>query len=208
MSAQFDSSAVPAEFRDALNQLRTSNSNAQVQLEEIAAPLGVAPYAIALEAEIDAGTALEHPANVQDLYPQTTSAMRAYGRFMLLYDPAGSTVWEGNYRIITYIRSTTDAEMSFDPLLGQVAWSWLVEALESNGCCYRAAGASATRVLAEHFGTLADRPDQTELEVRASWTPEANFGAHLQAWTAMLCAFAGVPVLPEGITPLPFIRRN
>ena len=208
MSAQFESSAVPPEFRDALNQLRTSNSNAQVQLEEIPAPQGLAPYAIALEAEIDAGTAFTNPPNVTELHPETTAAMRAYGRFVLLYNPAGSSVWDGNYRIITFIRSTTDAEMSFDPLLGQVAWSWLVEALESNGCRYRAAGASATRVLAEHFGTLANRPYQTELEVRASWTPEANFGTHLQAWTAMLCAFAGVPVLPDGVTPLPFIRRN
>ncbi|MFC0580899.1 DUF3000 domain-containing protein [Micrococcoides hystricis] len=208
MSVHHDSSAVPAVFRDALGQLRTAHGSPQVRLVEIPAPQGLAPYAIALEAEIDATQNAPSPENVTDLYPESGTPLRAHGRFVLLYDPAGSPVWDGQFRIVTFIRTTTDAEMSFDPLLGQVAWSWLVEALESNGCHYRAAGAAATRVLAEHFGTLADRPDQTDLEVRASWTPEENFGAHLQAWTAMLCAFAGVPELPDGVTALPFIRRN
>lgn len=209
MSAQENFDALPVEFRNALKQLFQSPQVGQVELQEIPAPKGLAPYAVALEAIIDAGFDESMPENVTDLYPNAPSSeMRAHGRFVLLYDPAGSPVWEGKYRIITFIRSTTDADMSFDPLLGQVAWSWLVEALEANDCQYRAAGASATRVLSEYFGTLAERPDQTELEVRASWTPEANFGTHLSAWSAMLCAFAGVPALPEGVQGLPFIRRN
>lgn len=208
VSAQQDYEALPPEFRDALQQLLGSSRSAQVELQEIPAPKGLAPYAMALEAILDVGSAVSTPENVTELYPVAATEMRAHGRFVLLYDPAGSTVWDGHYRIITFIRSTTDSDMSFDPLLGQVAWSWLIEALDSHNCQYRAAGASATRVLAEHFGTLAERPDQTELEVRASWTPDRDFGAHLLAWSDMLFAFAGVPILPEGVQGLPFIRRN
>ena len=80
----------------------------------------------------------------------------ATGRFILLHDPDGSAVWDGEFRIVTYIRAQLEPEMGNDEMLGTVAWTWLVEALENHKAPYRAAGGTATRVLSESFGTLAD----------------------------------------------------
>ena len=84
----------------------------------------------------------------------------ATGRFILLHDPDGSAVWDGEFRIVTYIRAQLEPEMGNDEMLGSVAWTWLVEALENHRAPYRAAGGTATRVLSESFGTLSDRPDR------------------------------------------------
>ena len=40
--------------------------------------------------------------------------------------------------------------------LADVAWTWLVEALEKHHAQYTAAGGTATRVLSESYGTLAE----------------------------------------------------
>jgi len=118
-------------------------------------------------------------------------------------------VWEGEFRIVTYIRAQMDAEMGNDSMLGSVAWTWLVEALEHRSAPYRAAGGTATRILSESFGTLAERPDTIDIELRASWTPDgADVQSHLEAWSDMVCTFAGLPPLPPGVTGLPNRRRN
>ena len=133
----------------------------------------------------------------------------ATGRFILLYDPDGSAVWDGEFRIVTYIRAQLEPEMGNDEMLGSVAWTWLVESLENHQAPYRAAGGTATRVLSESFGTLSDRPGSIDIELRASWTPEGpDIRSHLEAWSDMVCTFAGLPPLPEGVTALPRRRRN
>ena len=133
----------------------------------------------------------------------------ATGRFILLHDPEGSDVWDGEFRIVTYIRAELEPEMGNDEMLGTVAWTWLVEALENHKAAYRAAGGTATRVLSESFGTLAERPGSIDIELRASWTPaSSDVTAHLEAWSDMVCTFAGLPPLPDGVTPLPHRRRN
>lgn len=133
----------------------------------------------------------------------------ATGRFILLYDPQGSEVWDGTFRIVTYIRAQLEADMGNDPLLGSVAWTWLVESLANHDAGYRSAGGTATRILSESYGTLADRPETIDIELRASWTPDAGqVQKHLEAWADMVCAFAGLPPLPDGVAPLPHRRRN
>ena len=123
--------------------------------------------------------------------------------------PEGSAVWGGEFRIVTYIRAELEPDMGNDEMLGTVAWTWLVEALENHKAPYRAAGGTATRVLSESFGTLSDRPGSIDIELRASWTPEtADVTAHLEAWSDMVCTFAGLPPLPDGVTPLPQRRRG
>jgi hypothetical protein len=133
----------------------------------------------------------------------------ATGRFILLHDPEGSAVWDGEFRIVTYIRAQLEPEMGNDEMLGTVAWTWLVEALENHKAPYRAAGGTATRVLSESFGTLSDRPGSIDIELRASWTPaSSDVTAHLEAWSDMVCTFAGLPPLPDGVSALPNRRRN
>ena len=110
---------------------------------------------------------------------------------------------------MTYIRAELEPEMGNDQMLGTVAWTWLVEALENHKAPYRAAGGTATRVLSESFGTLAGRPGSIDIELRASWTPgSSDVQAHLEAWSDMVCTFAGLPPLPDGVTALPPRRRG
>ena len=53
------------------------------------------------------------------------------------------------------------------------------------------------------LGALADRPDEVEVEIRASWTPpDGDLGPHLTAWATLLCTTAGLPPMPDGVTVL------
>ncbi|MBX7446274.1 MULTISPECIES: DUF3000 domain-containing protein [unclassified Arthrobacter] len=210
---------VPPDFLQALGALRKARCRKELHLAEIPAPARLAPFAVALGAEVlapGAGTpatpvhgpaamALASAAGV----PDEDETELATGRFILLHDPDGSEVWDGEFRIVTYIRAELEPEMGNDQMLGTVAWTWLVEALENHKAPYRAAGGTATRVLSESFGTLAGRPGSIDIELRASWTPaSADVTAHLEAWSDMVCTFAGLPPLPDGVTALPHRRRS
>ncbi|UZX02753.1 DUF3000 domain-containing protein [Arthrobacter sp. CDRTa11] len=210
---------VPPEFRHALGTLRKAHCRSELRLAEIPAPARLAPYAVALGAEVMAsgpggGTVPVHGPAAMALAAasgteEDDDAELATGRFILLHDPDGSAVWDGEFRIVTYIRAQLEPEMGNDEMLGTVAWTWLVEALENHKALYRAAGGTATRVLSESFGTLSDRPGSIDIELRASWTPaSSDVTAHLEAWSDMVCTFAGLPPLPDGVSALPRRRRN
>ncbi len=191
---------LPEEFRTALSGLRRARSRPEITLEEIPAPARLAPYAVALAAEVH-----EHSTD----HGAPAGQELATGRFILLHDPAGSPVWNGTFRVVTFIRASLESDLGNDPMVGAVAWTWLVEALESHHAPYSEAGGTATRVLSESFGGLAGRPDTIDIELRASWTPAGPQSTeHLEAWADMVCAFAGLPPVPDGVTPLPRIRRN
>ncbi|MBO1269348.1 DUF3000 domain-containing protein [Arthrobacter cavernae] len=206
---------VPADFLHALGTLRKAQCRNELRLDEIPAPSRLAPYAVALGAEVFCQAAVtrrvpvhgpaakafagKHPGDTQD----DEDDELATGRFILLHDPEGPAVWDGEFRIVTYIRAQMDAEMGNDAMLGSVAWDWLVEALDGHSAAYRAAGGTATRILSESFGTLSDRPDTVDIELRASWTPaSSDVKDHLEAWSEMVCTFAGLAPLPPGVTPL------
>jgi hypothetical protein len=210
---------VPPDFLHALGTLRKARCRKELRLAEIPAPARLAPFAVALGAEVMApgaatpSTPLHGPAAMALAAAQgsgdDSETELATGRFILLHDPEGSDVWDGEFRIVTYIRAELEPEMGNDEMLGTVAWTWLVEALENHKAPYRAAGGTATRVLSESFGTLAERPWSIDIELRASWTPASpDVTAHLEAWSDMVCTFAGLPPLPDGVTPLPHRRRN
>ncbi|MEW9870627.1 DUF3000 domain-containing protein [Arthrobacter sp. HS15c] len=210
---------VPPEFLHALGTLRKAQCRSELRLAEIPAPARLAPFAVALGAEVMASgsagatTPVHGPAAMALAAASGTEddedTELATGRFILLHDPDGSAVWDGEFRIVTYIRAQLEPEMGNDEMLGTVAWTWLVEALENHKAPYRAAGGTATRVLSESFGTLADRPGSIDIELRASWTPaSSDVTAHLEAWSDMVCTFAGLPPLPDGVSSLPNRRRN
>ncbi|WP_434994176.1 DUF3000 domain-containing protein [Arthrobacter sp. Ld5] len=203
-------SQLPAEFLDALAGLRKAARRSEIRLEEVPAPSRLAPFAVALGAEVFGATA-EPPLPVHG--PTRTLVVApdpeelATGRFILLHDPAGSEVWNGRFRIVTYIRAQLEADMGNDALLGSVAWTWLAEALRNHGARHHSAGGTATRILSESYGTLEDRPDTIDIELRASWTPDtSDVRRHLEAWTDMACTFAGLPPLPHGVASLPHRR--
>ncbi|MBB2996715.1 DUF3000 domain-containing protein [Paeniglutamicibacter cryotolerans] len=202
MSSPGSISQVPPEFLAALSAVRRAHCRTEVRLEEIPAPARLAPYALALSADVFERV---HRAGG----PLRDEEELATGRFVLLHDPAGSDLWDGTFRIVTYIRARMDAEMGNDALLGSVAWTWLVDALDDHRAPRREAGGTATRVLSESFGTLNARQDTIDIELRASWTPEGtDIGAHLAAWVDMVATFAGIPPLPAGVTALPHRRRS
>lgn len=193
---------LPADFSSALRSLRAAVGRPELRLKEIPAPARLAPYAVALEAEVlDPVPKNEGPSEGSDA---AASPELATGRFILLHDPEPPAVWQGTFRIVTYIRARLEPEMAEDSLLGSVAWTWLVEALEKHAADYTSAGGTATRVLSESFGTLEGRRESIDIELRASWTPQSPaVRNHLEAWADMVCTFAGLPPLPEGVSPLP-----
>jgi hypothetical protein len=163
----------------------------EVALEEVPGPARIAPFSAALTAE------------VRTARRSVSAAELASGRFVVLYDPAGQEAWDGCFRLVTLVRATLEPEVGADPLLAEVAWSWFGEALASVGLDVRAAGGTVTRVLSQSFGALEKRAEQTELEIRASWTAaDSDLADHLRAWTTLLCTAAGLEPLPDGVVPL------
>ncbi len=159
-------------------------------IEEIPAPQRIAPYAVAIAADVvSAGHEL------------------GSGRLILLHDPVGNSSWEGDFRFVTYARSEVDAEMAVDPLLADVGWSWLIEALERHEAGFLAPSGTVTSVSSTSFGSMSDEPQRAEVEIRASWTPLLSAGdgvvPHLVAWSDLLCTTAGLPPLPAGVVSLP-----
>lgn len=188
---------VPAEFVQALQALRGRRLRPEVRLTEIPAPGRIAPYAVAVTGEIQTRSAsADLP---EDDEPAT-------GRFVLLHDPAGQEAWDGTFRVVTLVRAALDPEASADPLLAEAAWTWVQDALEGTSAAHHALGGTVTRVMSQSFGALADRPGETEVEIRASWTPQGDLGAHLEAWSLILCTAEGLPPLPDGVTALGRLR--
>ena len=172
--------------------------------EDVPAPKRLAPYATAM-----AAAARRDDADV------------AWGRLVLLYDPDGQQGWEGPFRLVAYIRAEVDQEMAADPLLGQVGWSWLSEALDAHVPGYAVPSGTVTRVITEGFGGKQDESPLSGFELRASWSPVGSAGpgraggtqkgrgsrksgpraadlaaldlpAHIAAWCDCLAAAAGL----------------
>jgi len=188
--------ALPEPFRAAVEGLRaalTAHGRLGLELEEVPAPKRLAPYAVAVSAEVGRG-----------------DDQVASGRFVVLHDPAGQDGWRGDTRVVAFVSADVEAEMAADPALAQVGWSWLTDALQDRGAGYTAAGGTVTRTVSCRFGQIedADLPgsEVSEVEVRASWTPLAHadgaldLGVHLLAWCDLLCATAGLP--PPGVLAL------
>ena len=185
-----------AEFTQAIRDLREVQLRPEVRLTEVPAPSRIAPYAVALTAEVVTAGLL---AEGDEL---------ASGRFVLLHDPSAPEPWDGVWRAVTFARAELEPELANDPMLGGVGWSWLMDALAQHDAPYVAEGGTVTRVVSESFAGLAERETTVEIEMRASWTPTGpNLGAHLQAWAELLCMIAGLPPLPEGVVALPGRRR-
>ncbi|MBC7375565.1 MAG: DUF3000 domain-containing protein [Frankiales bacterium] len=184
---------VPDPFRLALVGLRAAVAapgRSGLALQEVPAPKRLAPYAVAVSAEI-LGADDEQIAS---------------GRFVVLHDPAGQDGWRGDTRVVAFVSADVEAEMAADPALAQVGWSWLTDSLADRGAAHTAAGGTVTRTVSCRFGQIEDDDEASEVEVRASWTPLAgadgalDLGVHLLAWCDLISATAGLP--PPGVVQL------
>jgi hypothetical protein len=185
----------PPEFEAALASMQGARLRPEVLCEEMPAPQRIAPYAAALSADVTVDDT--------DL---------GSGRLILLHDPAGNDAWDGTFRCVAYARAEIEVDLITDPMLGEVGWSWLVEALAAHGASYAAASGTVTRVATESFGGMAEEDGTAQIEVRASWTPvpgedgSVDVAPHVEAWGELLCTAVGLPPVPEGVAVMPSRR--
>jgi hypothetical protein len=154
------------------------------------------------------------------------------GRFVLLYEPEGHQEWHGSWRCVTFLQADLEPEIAQDPLLAEVTWSWLREALA--GLNYAALGGTVSRCASSGFGELAEQGTSTSVELRASWSPlppldedapggpaaqraaaaagrarwsareaSAGLAAHVAAWSECLATAVGLPPELAGVARLP-----
>jgi hypothetical protein len=197
-------------FRQALADLQDalagqSRARPELTFESEPPPRRLAPFATAVAATV-AGSELTADT--------AEDAEIAGGRFVLLFDPAGQPGWDGKYRLIAYVRADLEPEMAADPLINEVGWSWLTEALDSCVTGYQNISGTVTTVVTQGFGGKQDEPMSTGFELRASWSPLADadggveLGGHLAAWCAVICAAAGLPPPAPGVATLRSPRRR
>ncbi|MFD1713661.1 DUF3000 domain-containing protein [Amnibacterium flavum] len=184
------SERTPDEFAFALESIEQASTRNDLIVRSIPAPDGLAPWSIALAAEIDSAS---HGSEL-DL---------GAGRFVLLFDPAAPEAWGGRFRVVCFAQAPLETEIGVDPFLADVAWSWLTDALDERMADYTAASGTATKIISTGFGELAEQGDGAKIELRASWTPlEADISAHVEAWIELVCMLAGLPPVTEGVTLL------
>jgi hypothetical protein len=199
-----DSDTGAKAFRRALAELQDAlaaqhQARPELTFEDQPPPRRLAPYAAAVAAT------LAGDGDDTDI---------GSGRFVLLFDPAGQTGWDGLYRVIAYIRADLESEMAADPLINAVGWSWLTEALGNREAGYGNISGTVTTVVTQGFGSKQDEPTSSEFELRASWSPLAAPGSdpelagHLAAWCDVICAAAGLPPLAPGVAALRPPRRR
>jgi hypothetical protein len=124
----------------------------------------------------------------------------AFGRLILLHDPEGADAWDGTMRLVAFIQADLDPSEAVDPLLPEVAWSWLVESLQDR-VEHTALGGTVTATTSVRYGDISGPPRAHQLEMRASWTAtDLAISAHVQAFCDVLEHAAGLP--PVGVTDL------
>ena len=182
-------------FIAAVERLTGASIRPEFLIEQAPAPQRLAPHAITFVADaVPMGT---------DLAELSDSAT---GRFVLLHDPDGVDEWAGSFRVVVFARCDVEPEMLVDPLIHEVAWTWVTDSLELLPVTQ--VGGTVTISSGTSFGTMAERPGDGLVEVRASWTPlpvtdasdvAESITDHLDAWIEILSRVAGLPPLPSGV---------
>jgi hypothetical protein len=203
----------PAEFRAAVDSLDSAAPHPSIAFSPIRPPQRLAPYAYALGAEVsmrDSSGRSDRPridavAPSAPLHRDTAEIPEysdgdAFGRLILLYDPDGDETWAGRFRLVAYVQADLEAALAADPLLPEVTWSWLVDALDAAGG-YTALGGTVTATSSVRYGDIAGPERAHQLELRASWTVlDVELGVHADAFGQVLAQAAGLP--PVGVTEL------
>ncbi|MFT4127358.1 MAG: DUF3000 domain-containing protein [Gordonia sp. (in: high G+C Gram-positive bacteria)] len=203
----------PADFRAAVESLHSARIRRDIEVGPIRPPQRLAPYSYALGAEVSI------PETPDDLV--NDAARSTFGRLILLFDPDGQEAWNGTIRLVAYLQAEVESSMATDPMLPDVAWSWLSEALgvpigatatptggpttigtDGRPVLVRALGGTVTATTSVRYGDIAGPPRAHQLELRASWTAGGTdaLAGHLEAFCDVLSLVAGLP--PVGVTEL------
>lgn len=182
-------------FAEAIAEMTRTPLRPEVTWSEIPAPGRMAPHSWAANAEVE-------------LHGEELAS----GRLVVLHDPAGQESWQGAYRFVALVQAQLEPEFAVESMLGDVAWSWVTESLELHDASARELGCTATRVVSNSYGALAERPSTVDVEMRVSWTPEPpapgsgppapELGPHLAAWADMLAAAGGLPPAPPQVATI------
>jgi hypothetical protein len=185
-----------AEFRRSVAELELGLAGQRELRQELTVEAEPPPRRLAPMAHAVAATVLA---------PGPGDAEIGTGKFVLLFDAAGQAGWDGKYRIIGYVHAELEPEMTADPLINEVGWSWLTEALDSRTSGYKMISGTVTTVVTQGFGGKQDEPTSTGFELRASWSPVLTedgspaLDGHAAAWCDVLCAAAGLPPPAPGV---------
>ena len=163
-------------FADRISEIRRHVWRPEVTLSDVPAPHRLAPYTAAMTAEVEvAGVEV------------------GSGRLVILHDPQGEPTWPGCHRVVAFIRATLEADLADDPMLPDVAWSWLEEALAD--APHESLGGTVTRSSGHAFGQMAGEPVTGLVEIRASWSPlgDGPLLSHAQSWISVMETASGLP---------------
>ena len=171
----------------------------EIVLQEAPAPQRLAPWAVALTADVLADAA------------PTTAPPRTWppdGSSCCTTPPA-TRPGTASFRVVTFARAAVEPDVAGDPMLPSVGWSWLIEALEGRGAPYasperhRHPGRVGVVRLAER--PTADAPRSRSAPPGPRSTPTSR--PHLEAWGELLATTAGLPPLAPWVVALPRVRR-
>ncbi|PQM61757.1 MAG: DUF3000 domain-containing protein [Actinomycetales bacterium] len=164
----------------------------EFSIEQTPSPQRLAPQAFTLTADaVTDGSSATVGTHVES----------ASGRFVVLHDPDGVDEWEGNDRIVIFARCDVEPELLADPLIHEVAWSWVTEALDNHQVAQ--VGGTVTVSSGTSFGSMAERPGDGLVEIRASWTPlDGDLTVHLSLWVEILATLAGLPPVSAGVATM------
>lgn len=176
---------VAALFEAAAAELRETTFRADIVVREIPSPAGLAPFSLALAADV------RPDAQGDSIY--------GTGRFVLLFDPDQPQAWGGAWRVVAFAQAPLESEIGTDPMLADVAWSWLIDALDAHDARYHSESGTSTKMLSKGFGGLAEEGDGAQIELRASWTPDAPLRPHVEAWAELVGMLAGLPPGSEDV---------
>jgi hypothetical protein len=174
-------------WQSALDSLQSPALRPEFTLEEVPAPQRLAPNSIALAVEA----------------VDSDDEELAVGRFIVLHDPEGQETWDGTFRVVSFVRAPMESDVVTDDLFDEVAWSWLIDALKDSEAEFHNVSGTVTRTVSRSFAGLEDRSTETDLEIRASWSPDTeDLSTHIKAWLALVEKSSGLTPLPEGVTAL------
>jgi hypothetical protein len=196
MSSDWVVPGAPQSFLDAMASAEKASLRSELRVFDTAAPEGLAPFQRAWAADVE---------------PEHASSDNEYGtgRLVFLCDPSVPEAWESAYRMVVFAQAPIDPLMGQDEFLPNVAWSWLIDALDSSGAEYFHAAGTTTSVVSTGFGEMEAQGSGAQVEVRASWSPRTHeIGPHLEAWSEFVCMLAGFPPTHEGVATLPPSRAT
>jgi hypothetical protein len=177
----------PAQFAAAALSLGEPILREELTTEQIPAPHKIAPWALAFAAQAP--------------NPADTPMNRGVGRIVFLYDEDQHETWGSNMRVIAYGKSPLENDLGIEEDVAHFWWEELMRSLKNHGALFSHEAGTVTKMTSTGMGSLANDPNASEVEIRASWSPQHDeLGPHLAAWQDLIASMAGFGLDGAGVT--------